>query len=994
MRWENKTISFLQAILITLCIVFFITGEANAAGIYDPSLKWHTIETEHFYIHYHEGAEGAAMEAAREAERAYAVLTKQLDHTPRPKVHIVVAGTIDFPNGAARISPYPQIILFPTEPTSDSSLDNCDLWLRMLITHEYSHVLVMDMTHRIPAVLRRVFGYTISMNSLVPGWWREGYAVYEETARTTAGRGRSAYFDMVLRSAILEWRFPSIDRAVDGMIRWPAGESPYIFGAAFYQYLAKKYGEEKLTEFMHRYSGQMIPFRMNAAARHTFGKDFNSLWEEWEGSLMEKYRLQAAAIRAQGIIAGNAITDRGFGIGKPAWTPSSDRIIFYDYGPHAAGSVRTIKPDGKGEKKLFTTNIFGAMNIDSSGERLVYARLIPYKGKPSRRYYFYTDLYLYNLKTKKSKRLTKAERARDPSWSPDGKFVVYVSKTESGTVLKTIEVETGSITEILKPGAGMMLDTPRFSPDGSSIVFSARVSGRGRDIFLIKKDGNTPERLTYHRARDLDPSWNHDGRYILFVSERTGVPNIFAMDVAGRDLFQVTNVLGGAFQPAASPDGKWIAYSGYSSKGYDIWVTPFDRASWRGIGREAPHEADSVVEAAPSVKTKLRPYRPWSSLLPRYLIPNFWYDGVDTSVGFQTGSADPIGRHAWMAGAGWGSASEFISWSAAYAYSRFVPTVGVSAAQYVVSYGEILIEQVSEDSVITLDEDYYELCTRGMFWIEDTFAVKKLPLRVSLAYKWQERDNWTDLTPATIEEILAKGTFSGMELRLEVNAATKYRYSISPEKGFRLKLGFEWLDEGLGSDYNQRILTGDLRVFVSNPLFRHHVLAMRAAGGIMEGDKLFQGTFRVGGAVGESILSAPGNKFFMLRGYSVSQFVGDRAAVFSGEYRFPIGYPERGWRMVPLFLQKVHAAIFADYGGAFGREENYPFVSKYTGEQMTLTLPIKEDWNLGAGAELKLTGFIGWGLIGQALTFRIGYADDVTGDGLGSTLYLELGTSY
>ena len=141
--------------------------------------------------------------------------------------------------------------------------------------------------------------------------------------------------------------------------------------------------------------------------------------------------------------------------------------------------------------------------------------------------------------------------------------------------------------------------------------------------------------------------------------------------------------------------------------------------------------------------------------------------------------------------------------------------------------------------------------------------------------------------------------------------------------------------------------------------------------------------------------------FFMLRGYDVAQFLGDEAVVMSGEYRFPISYPQRGFEKFPMIIQKAHAAAFADYGGAFGRKNEYPLsidgvplVDFATGRQLVIEIEEDDDWNLGVGAELRLTGFVGYGIMDSPITGRFGYAKDVSGYGLGHTVYMELGTSF
>ena len=646
------------------------------------------------------------------------------------------------------------------------------------------------------------------------------------------------------------------------------------------------------------------------------------------------------------------------------------------------------------------------MSLDPEGKHLLYSKAVPYKGKVGMGFYSFMDLYQYDMETKKSKRLTNGERALDSDWSPDGRLVVFTSRSGNGVALKIIGLDSGEITTLIEPQRGVSLDGPRFSPDGLSIVLSVRKPDSGRNIYIIDVGDRKPRALTYHPARDLDPVWSHDGKHILFTSERTGVPNIYAIDASTGELARITNVIGGAFAPSVSRDGKWIAYSGYSSRGYDLYTMPCDPSMWKNVGLESDTYERRVLEEAPEVEVAYKPYRPYKSLLPKYLIPLLWYDGVDVYAGLSTGGADPLGRHAWFAGAMYGSDSGFLNWNAAYSYSRFIPSVGASASQRVVSYGEILLSlKEKNNGLYTIqydDENYYEEQIEAKGWIEEKFGFFKMPLKTRLYYVWRDRDNWTDLPELTFDEVLpGQGTFSGMGVELAFGGARSYGFSISPEMGFDLKLGFEWLDESFGSDYDQRIFTGDLRMYLPNPLLRHHVFALRAAGGLMDGDKLYQGTFRVGGMVGESILSSPGSRFFMLRGYEMSDFIGDEAMVMSGEYRFPIAYPQRGGKKLPVFVQKIHGALFVDYGGAFDRKTTYPLsvdgapvVDSATGKQVVLEIEEDDDWNTGVGGEVRFSGYVGYGFLESPVTLRLGYANDVEGKGLGSTVFMELGTSF
>ncbi|HEY6099505.1 MAG TPA: hypothetical protein VIW03_08750, partial [Anaeromyxobacter sp.] len=91
---------------------------------YDPAFRWRTIETPHFRVHHHQGEEGLAQVVAREAERAYAILTPRLGYAPAGRTEIVVSDDVDDANGSASPLPYNTIRIFAVPPVSSSVLQN------------------------------------------------------------------------------------------------------------------------------------------------------------------------------------------------------------------------------------------------------------------------------------------------------------------------------------------------------------------------------------------------------------------------------------------------------------------------------------------------------------------------------------------------------------------------------------------------------------------------------------------------------------------------------------------------------------------------------------------------------------------------------------------------------------------------------------------------------------------------------------------------------
>src|SRR5262249_40591840 len=81
-----------------------------------------------------------------------------------------------------------------------------------------------------------------------------------------------------------------------------------------------------------------------------------------------------------------------------------------------------------------------------------------------------------------------------------------------------------------------------------------------RDILVVELASGGVEEVTRDRAIDMAPAWSRDGHYLFFDSDRTGISNIYAYDIRERTTWQVTNVVGGAFRPAPSPDGTRLAF--------------------------------------------------------------------------------------------------------------------------------------------------------------------------------------------------------------------------------------------------------------------------------------------------------------------------------------------------------------------------------------------------------------------------------------------------
>ena len=117
-----------------------------------------TLTSPHFLIHYHQGEETLANRATILAEDVHARLVPRMKSQPRTRTNIVFVDAQDDANGWATPLPYNLIKLYITQPFGESifGASNYDDWMRLLITHEYTHIVQLDMVNGPAEVLSNI----------------------------------------------------------------------------------------------------------------------------------------------------------------------------------------------------------------------------------------------------------------------------------------------------------------------------------------------------------------------------------------------------------------------------------------------------------------------------------------------------------------------------------------------------------------------------------------------------------------------------------------------------------------------------------------------------------------------------------------------------------------------------------------------------------------------------------------------------------------------
>ncbi len=172
------------------------------------------------------------------------------------------------------------------------------------------------------------------------------------------------------------------------------------------------------------------------------------------------------------------------------------------------------------------------------------------------------------------------------SWTPDGYSVVYSSERNRRWGIYLLNLRDYS-DKVLFSSEGLNL-VGGISP-GGKIAFSSSKGGNP-EIFTMNIRGREAEKITRSFGIDVSPVFSPDGSQIAFVSDRGGSPQIYRMDADGEGVKRLTFQGSYNTSPAWSPDGKWIAYVGRKNGKNQIFMIQSDSADMRQLTVEGNNE--------------------------------------------------------------------------------------------------------------------------------------------------------------------------------------------------------------------------------------------------------------------------------------------------------------------------------------------------------------------------------------------------------------------
>ena len=947
-------------VLLFLVILMILGAEVQAYN--HPELKWRTIEGKHFRVHYHQGAERTAQLAVQIADEIYEPITSLYDYPLPAVVDLIIYDTDDYANG---MTYYYQnkIAIWATQ--MDWELRGTHHWLRNVITHEFVHMVTLQLARKFPQWLPAFYlqhvgyeeekrpdvisGYPNTLISyplpgtVIPLWFAEGVAQYQ--APFLEYETWDTHRDMLLRMATLGDNLLSYDD-MGGLGKGGLGsEMVYNQGFSLTSYIAEEYDPKSLEDLCQ---AMRSPWRYDfgSAVKKVTGKSEKQLYNEWHDHLLELYSHQQRMVEANSV-TGRRITQEGWMNIHPIWSPDGSKIAYLSNkgSDYQIMSLYVMDMETE-ESELVAGGLRSAASWSPDGEKLVYSKRM----SPNKYGSYVNDIYLYDLKTKKEKRLTHDLRAADPHWSPDGQFIMVVLNADGTHNLALLDPEGNLVRNLTDNADGRQYYQPHWSPTGEEILASS-FCGRNRDVALINADDMSCRPLIQGLEDERDPCWSSDGRTVCFASDRGGIFNLFSYNLDDDRITQVSNVVGGAFHPSISPDGKSLAYSGYTSDGYQIFLLPMAEA----LGR--PADIPLIVELQDNPGGPEEPpsfeSRPYKSIFTKtFFLPRFVVDEKKFKAGLYVASEELLSKQAVFATAVVAKDGDFDLY-AQYENRMFAPTLFFEAFRLRKHVKDHVYDRIDgHRTLVGLDTRYdlteFDLGIRYAWSEPFSITYQK---ELSLAYIFSKYDIYLEVwTEEPVPGQLPTGSFLGKDswtyfrghdisLRWDYKSIARARDAeINPRGGREIHLRYDRMLNKLINPntlkkteygfttayyknyYDQFLL--DWKEYRALPWGRHSLI-LRLKGGLIDEavDDFFY--LQLGSQEG-------------LRGYSFYSIEGRRIALASITYRFPI-WRDIGKQLFHVYFDKLYGSVFFDAGKAWNEDTfNFDEVKKDVGAELRL----------------------------------------------------------
>jgi hypothetical protein len=963
---DNGWRRVLRALVLLLCITSPLFAQL------DPTLRWRTLRTAHFNVHYAPGLDSLARRSAVYAESAYVQLAREL-HPPRGPIDMAIGDNVDFTNGFATIFPSNRIVIYAQPPVATRELRFYEDWAQLIITHELLHIFHIDRSRGLWRLAQRVVGRNpvFFPNAYLPSWVKEGLAVHYETKLTKAGRLAGTEFPMIARTARLDGRVPNSRDWSLTTTQYPLGNTTYAYGSLLMQWLAEQATDSlSMRQFVERTSSWLLPFMVNPAARGAFGRSIPKAFAAWK-----QEQPTGSVVTPTGWLAR---TGPDWLAEYPRWRDDSTVLVAMQPARQMPGlyaiTIRT------GDSTLSTPLRIGRRNSLDANVPLADSSVLYAEFEQVDPFTLRSDLWVEH--SGEAQRLTQGARLSHPD-VPAGDDrrtarIIAVQSVSGTTRLVRVTAIGDSIWPVTMVSADTQWAEPRWRGDGRGFA-AVRITRGGRSaVALFDADGQRVGEVNATRGVVAAPQWVDDTT-VVFSSDERGVPQLYRATLPGSGcspvhpcvmaagdpaISAITNAATAAFHPSVDHNGR-VAALHFRRNGLQL-MTSDRMVAQSAAARGSHYPQQSASPTAPAADTMAsRRYSPWRMLLPTYWTPVIGQSALGSAtVGAASSGNDLIGRHAWSAIVVVPTARPDAEGALAYRFRGFgQPALDVTGVQSW-DYFDVAIRQLVSggNDTVAVPAVLRRVSRVGSLALTVVRPGVRRSGALTFGASLEQRSFSTDPAPsldALAPIFRTQPLYPAFTASGSWSTVQRAGRAISLEDGFTLAASVQrrWR-EGADVATASTRLVGSVRGYKSIPWpgFSRHAVALRLAGAW--NDRRASSDVSVGGVSGTQIELLPGvvagdpARTFAVRGFLPGAQRGISATAASVEYRAPLVALARGLGPTSLFLDRTALSMFVDAGRAWCPAGDRTVVCAGS--------PRARGWLSSAGAELSLFGAIGY----------------------------------
>ncbi|MCE5299392.1 MAG: hypothetical protein LLG37_00760 [Spirochaetia bacterium] len=525
----------MKKIIILLLALAFYADIYALNKVRWKQMDWEIYDTDHFKIYYYKGAELLAKTTAIYAEQAFVKDTAILKYEATGQIPLFIyENKLDFTSTNITLSvlgegtggfteAYKNRVVLP----GTGSLKQ----LREVITHEIAHALQFSIIYG-----DGMRSYNVVYKSLfLPTWVMEGMAEYCADDFDSQG-------EMVLRDAVINDRLIPLDR-MEGFEHLDEVYLAYKEAQSVFMYLVGKYGPDTISEFVKVTADE---FGLDNVLKKVVRTDYDTFIKDWSYYLKKKYWAQVQG-RDTPDKYGPRLTKNSHSSitydQAPVFSPDGTRIAFVSSrGGHR--ELYIMDQDGRNAVRMFNAHD----SLSTDGHPLSWSR----DGK-----------YVYYAATERGKRYifkghtgTGVSERIDlngyydiysPAVSPDGNYLAFTATQDGFSDIYVVDLRSGAVRNM----TNNMYENnyPAWSPDQSSIIFTEERDDYSR---LAVIDVSTGEKKFPGVPEKYDcrfPLYKND-KEVLFTADKSGIFNLYSMDIATGAQKQLTNIISGVMYPS------------------------------------------------------------------------------------------------------------------------------------------------------------------------------------------------------------------------------------------------------------------------------------------------------------------------------------------------------------------------------------------------------------------------------------------------------------